>query len=472
MADVTTPPSAALQAAQARVAKLAALGDKAPKLQEVVAFGPGAVERWQWANGVQLLLAADAQAPVVAVHSWLAVGSADEPPGQTGLAHLLEHLMFKATATQPAGSFDRLLEGHGASANAATWLDWTMYHQVVPATVVPQVLQLEADRLVHLKLSANAVKSELEVVKNERREVVDSDPDGQVAEALAKLVYGAHPYGHPTVGWAADLETATKDTVIAFYKARYAAANLTLVVAGGFDPEAVLTAVANQYAALPAVTVPARVVPPKLAPSPVRQMAMTLDAHASWVAMAWPTVALGHRDHMALAVLAEALCGADSARWHKLLVDDKQVASDVRCHQSELRLTGALELHATLRPGKTAAEALAVLDAAAAALVGAEPLQETEIAAAKNRMKTDVWRELASVDGRADVLGRAWATTGQLQSATQWAELVAAQSAATVNAAAKTWCKANERRAVLADPAPPASARKRGNRAVAVAGPR
>ncbi|MBM4343023.1 MAG: insulinase family protein [Deltaproteobacteria bacterium] len=457
-ADVGTSTSGANMAvAETRAAQLAAAGVRGIRPIEVVPFGPGTAERWRLDNGLHAIVAADGAAGVAAVHVWVKVGSADETAGKTGLAHLLEHLMFKGTRSRPAGVYDRELEAHGASTNAATWVDWTMYHQVVPPEVVPLVVQMEADRFVHLNLTAAGVRSELAVVQNERRETVDSDPDGLVAEHLGRLVHGGGPYGHPVIGWAADLAALKRDDVMAFYRQRYVPGNAAVVVAGTFDPTAVLAEIVHSFGGIAALPPPDR---PQCAHGGARltaevRQAVAIDARAARLAVAWPTVPRDHADAPALELLAEALCGAASARLDRLLIDDKRLASDVNCHQDDTRLPGAFDVWVTLRPGRTASEALTALDAAVAALVGPSPLTAEELDLARVRATTGLYRQLASADGRADVLGQTWAVAGSLAAHGQWWQRMAQVSPAEVAAAARRWIGAPGRAVVLADPAPP-----------------
>lgn len=447
-----------------RAAQLQAAGVTGLSFVRSMAFGPAMVEVWQLANGLQLLLARDTAAHVAAVHTWVKTGSADEVAGKSGLAHLFEHLMFKSTTTRPAGTFDRELERFGASANAATWYDWTMYHEVVPAAQVAMAIELEADRLDALALTPAAVRSELEVVRNERRETVDDDPDGQVDEALWRAAFGEHPYGRPVIGSASDLERLGLDDAVAFYRARYVPAHIALVVVGGFDPDAVLRAAAQHHGSLRATASAANRPPPPQAKTVAAQVDLPIDASAARLAVAWRTVSLSHADHAALALAAEALCGADSARWYRTLVDDERIASAVSCTQSDLRLDGLFEVRLTLRPGQRAKDAERRVDALLQAVLGAQPLSDAEVRGARLRLQTGRLRELASVDGRAEVLGSTWATRADLADGERWWQRLLTVSAAEANQALRRWLVAGSRVTVRAEPAapPPPSTLRRG----------
>src|SRR5262249_21634252 len=152
-----------------------------------------------------ILVLPDASAPVVSVQTWFRVGSRHERPGKTGIAHLFEHLMFNQTEHLQAGEFDRRMETAGGETNAATWVDWTYYRDNLPASALGLALELEADRMQHLTLTAVQLESEREVVANERRFRVDDDVDGFLAEQIYRMAFKDHPYHWPTIGWMEDI---------------------------------------------------------------------------------------------------------------------------------------------------------------------------------------------------------------------------------------------------------------------------
>ncbi len=158
-------------------------------------------------NGLRVLLLEDHAAPLVAYHTWFRVGSRHEEPGKTGLAHFFEHMMFNETSSFPQGEFDRLIDAAGGESNAATWIDWTYYHEALPADELPLAIRLESDRMANLVVRAPQVESEREVVMNERRMSVEDDVYGATGEALHALAFGReHPHGWPTIGWMDDIK--------------------------------------------------------------------------------------------------------------------------------------------------------------------------------------------------------------------------------------------------------------------------
>ena len=429
-------------------------GKPALRLVEVTPFGAGVVQHWQLSNGLRVLLAPDASAPVVALHTWVRVGSANEVAGKTGLAHLFEHLMFKSTRTRPAGTFDRVLEQLGASANAMTSFDWTAFHETVPPQHLATVLELEADRLTQLDLTAAALRSELEVVRNERREVVDNDADGVVDEALHKAIYGEHPYGHPTIGTAEDLEKLSLADAKDFHRQFYTPGRVTLVLAGGFDPALVLRDIARLYLHIPAGKDAAEGKP---AAPPAKGSLITteIDAGAERLAIAWRIVPGDHADHPALSVLAEVLFNADSARLQRKLVHDLQLASAASGSVTQTKLVGLFDVHVVLAPGKHARDALAAVDAGITALCSDKPVSEAELAAAKNRLRMEHFRELTGVDGRAETLGVQWTAFGDLAGHARWWQAVAIVSTSDLHRVARSWLQKGTRAIVIGTPPEP-----------------
>ena len=215
-------------------------------------FGPHlSIKLWRLDNGLTLLGLRDTAAPVVSYHTWFDVGSRHERAGERGMAHFFEHLMFLGTERNPFGLFDRKLEEVGAESNAATWLDFTSYHENLPAAELPLVVELESDRLAHLDVSPEQIDSEREVVLSEYRDRLVDDVLGRARAKLYRLAFPNHPYGHPTLGVPEDLRAAGKAEVQAFHRRFYHAANTTLVVVGDYEEEALLGLVAGAYGHLP-----------------------------------------------------------------------------------------------------------------------------------------------------------------------------------------------------------------------------
>ncbi len=215
-------------------------------------------------NGLQAVVIEDHRAPAVVHMLWYKVGAADEPAGISGIAHLLEHLMFKGTDTVAPGEFSRVVEANGGSDNAFTSWDYTAYFQRVAADLLPDMMALEADRMANLVLTPELVTPEVSVVVEERAQRVDSDPEALFREQKRALQFVNHPYGRPIIGWLEEVAALGRTEALDFYAEHYAPNNAVLVVAGDVTPEEVQAMAEATYGQIPAnPSLPERVRPPE-----------------------------------------------------------------------------------------------------------------------------------------------------------------------------------------------------------------
>ena len=368
------------------------------------AFGPEAVHRWRLGNGLTVLVLTDASAPVTAYYTWFNVGSRHERPGKTGLAHLFEHLMFGETAHLGAGVFDRKLEESGAETNAATWVDWTYYHELLPADRVRLAVKLEAERMQHLVLRDPQVASEKEVVANERRYRVDDDVEGIANEMLYKAAFERHPYGWPTIGWMQDIQGFTPEDCTAFYRTYYAPNNATVVVVGDVRERSLLLSIRDAYGAIPSQPVPAEDILPEPTQLAERRLELKRPAASEKLLIAFKGPALGDADHATLSVLSEVLFGGRAARLYRTLVVDRELALDLRGWVSTFRDPGLFECWATARGSHTAEEIRPVMDEAFARARD-EVVGEDELARAKARLELGSLQQLETMAGKAEQIG-------------------------------------------------------------------
>ena len=239
------------------------------------------VADFKLANGMEVVVIPDHRAPVVTHMVWYRVGAADEVSGKSGLAHFLEHLMFKGTTKHPPGEFDHLIDINGGEGNAFTTSDYTAFFQRIASDRLGLMMELEADRMQNLVLTDENVLPELQVVREERRERTDNDPSALLSEQVDAALYTAHPYGKPVIGWMSEVAKLTKDDAVAFYKAHYTPANAILVVAGDATPEQVKTLAEKYYGPLKNTFTPgARVRTQEPDPIAARRVTMS-DARAS-----------------------------------------------------------------------------------------------------------------------------------------------------------------------------------------------
>jgi zinc protease len=367
-------------------------------------FGRDSIHRWRLGNGLTVLILVDASAPVVAFHTWYCVGSRHERPGNTGLAHLFEHLMFGETENLGAGVFDRKLEESGAETNAATWVDWTYYHELLPADRIKLVLKLEAERMQHLVLREPQVASEKEVVANERRYRVDDDVEGAANELLYKTAFERHPYQWPTIGWMADIQGFSPEDCAAFYRTYYAPNNATLVVVGDVRERQLLSAIAEAYGGISSQTIPAEDVEPEGHQLAERRLEIRKPTASEKLLVAFKGPALGDADHATLSVLCEVLFGGRSSRLYRALVIERELAIEVRGWVSTFRDPGLFECWITAREKHSADELQPVLDAALER-VRADVVSDDELARAKARLELGSLQQLETVGGKAEQIG-------------------------------------------------------------------
>ncbi|HEX5594909.1 MAG TPA: pitrilysin family protein [Micromonosporaceae bacterium] len=373
---------------------------------------PWPIETSTLENGLRVVVSPDHSAPVVAVNLWYDVGSRHEPEGQTGFAHLFEHLMFEGSVNVAKTEHMKLIQGCGGSLNATTNPDRTNYFETVPAEHLELALWLEADRMGGLvpALVEETLDNQRDVVKNERRQRYENVPYGDAWLRLLPLLYPpGHPYHHPTIGSMADLNAAALPTFQAFHSTYYAPNNAVLSVVGDAEPAEVFT-LAEKYFG--------RLAPrPDIPPAPAGTVVPTgVPARETVVAdVPAPRLYLAHRTHPfggepydAVTVLAAVLGSGRGSRLYQLLVDGARLAQpdNIAAYGVDLAHAPApLIATATARPGVTADE----LEAGLVAVVdeiAADGVTETELERAHALLTSAWWRFVSTVEGRADALSR------------------------------------------------------------------
>lgn len=372
---------------------------------ETLPFGAGLViERFRLNNGLQLLVCEDRSAPVIAFHTWFRVGSRNERPGKTGLAHLFEHLMFNETEKLKAGDFDRKLEEAGAESNASTWLDWTQYNVSVPKSQLGLVVSLEAERMSHLVLRDPQVDSEKEVVANERRYRVDDDVEGTVNEHLWAAAFERHPYRWPTIGSMEDILAFTTEDCRRFYETFYAPNNATLVVVGDLREGPLLQRIGRAYGHIPPSELAVDDIWPELPQTAERRSELEQPTPTQKLVMGYRAPAFGDADYVALSLLVEVLVGGRASRLHHRLVRQLELANEVRGYVGPFRDPGLTEFYLAARPGVVAEELLKVFDDEIQRTLR-EPVTQAEIDRACARSELGLLGGLTSVDGMASTIG-------------------------------------------------------------------
>ena len=407
--------------------------------------------RWRLDNGLGVIAVVDRAAPIVSYQTWYRVGSRHELPGQTGLAHLFEHLMFNQTETLLPGEFDRVVERTGGESNAATWVDWTHYRLSLPAAELPLAVRLESERMSRLVLSPETVEPERDVVTNERRERVEDDVDGWLDEQLMATAFDVHPYRWPTIGWMADIRGVDLDAIRAFYRRWYAPDNATVVVVGDVDERHLLELVQAAYGAL----APARLAPPAVVEEPPQQGERVRRARrpigSDRVLLGWKAVGQGHPDWAPLELLTTLLAGSPSSRLHRRLVIERELASSVDVQLTPFRDPSLLRVAVTCARGHRAEESLVEIDRVIADLAARGP-DEAEVQKAKNLAETDFWAALVDADGKAEALGHHETALGDFRTLTELGDRLAAVSADDLQRVARTYLVPRTRTVIVAEP--------------------
>lgn len=340
------------------------------------------------ANGLTVLTLEDRATPTVSLQIWVRVGSGDEARF-TGIAHLFEHMMFlgsKNLAKLGPEAYTRLVEARGGRINAYTSRDVTVYFEDVAPEHLPLMIALEGERFANLQVTDEALRAERQVVMEERRLRSENDPEGMAFESLMTLIYQAHPYRIPTVGWQSDLERVTAADCQAFWETYYAANNLVIAIAGDFDTAQALALIEQHFGSLRR----AQVIPRNPQEEPEQDGERRAVAHfavqAPIVLAGYPAPPTGHADSDALDVAAGALATGRTSRLYRALVFDAPLALAPQAFYWELQRAGVFVAGATLRPGVDVAKAEAALYAQIAALAAAPPSPE-ELARAKRALE-------------------------------------------------------------------------------------
>ncbi len=369
------------------------------------------VERFSLPNGLRVVLSEDHALPVVAVNLWYDVGSRNEVPGRTGLAHLFEHMMFQGSVNVSGTGHIAYIERAGGTVNGSTWLDRTNYYQSLPASHLELALWLESDRMGFYlpALTQEKFENQRDVVKNERRQRVDNAPYGDWDERLQRLVYPpGHPYHHPVIGSMDDLDAATLDDVADFFRTFYAPNNAVLSLCGDFDPARAREWIERYFGPIPqGPPVPPLPGTPILEPlrigHEVRER-VEAEVAAPRVYAAFRVPPYGTPEYYAADVLSEVLAGGKSARLYRTLVRERRVARGVAAFVFPV-VTGAalLVLRASVPegadPDAVEAELLEEL-----ARVGREGPGADELERARTGLEARRSLELQKVSERADQL--------------------------------------------------------------------
>lgn len=396
-------------------------------------------------NGLEVVVVSDHRAPVVTHMVWYRVGAADEPRGKSGIAHFLEHLMFKGTDKFGPGEASRIIARIGGNENAFTSQDYTAYYQTVAPAKLETVMEIEADRMVNLKLSEEHVIAERDVVLEERRTRTDNSDAGKFREQVNAAMYLAYPYRIPIIGWEHEIRELSQDDAIAFYKRWYAPNNAILVVAGDVTQDTVRTLAEKHYGPIARRPIAGRdrvKEPPQLAP---RRLSMTSpqigQARFARRYLA-PSHSHGASDHkLALEVLTEILGGGTTSRLYRALVFDAKVAvSAGSWYGGDDIGPSTFGFYGSPVDGKTVGDVEAAIDAEIEKLLR-DGVRDDEIASAIKRLTRSAIFARDSVTAPARIIGAALALGRTIDDIESWPERVAKVTADDVLAAARATLK-------------------------------
>ncbi len=402
------------------------------------AVGPRlSVSEHTLANGMKILIHEDHDIPNVAMYLFYKIGSRNERPGTTGISHFFEHMMFNGAKKYGPKQFDIVMERHGGANNAYTTRDITAYTDWFPREALEIIFDLEADRIQNLRFDPKIIESERGVVYNERKMAVDNSNRGTLYEQLNAAAYTAHPYGWPVVGWASDIESWTMEDLEQHFRMGYAPNNCVVVITGDVTPDEVLKLAKKYFEPIPRHDPP----PPVRTKEPVQQGERRVEvrrpAQLPHLLVSYHVPETRHPDYYPLEVLGAILTEGRSSRLYRRLVDGGLAISVDYSHDLSLD-PGQFIFSVRPRSGVEVAEIEKALyeelDKA-----GAEGVSARELEKAKNLLLVDLYDEMKTIAGKANLIGRAEIYFGDYRKIFTFDEQLAAVSAEDVQRVARQY---------------------------------
>ncbi len=404
------------------------------------------VESFRLGNGLDVVVVSDRRAPVVTHMVWYRNGSADDPAGKSGIAHFLEHLMFKGTQRWPAGEFSKIVAGFGGQENAFTSYDYTAYFQRVPKEHLRAMMDYEADRMTGLSFDESVVGPERDVVLEERRMRVDSDPAAQLGEEFSASLFFHHPYGTPIIGWEHEIERLNRDDAFAYYQRFYTPENAILVVAGDTDAAEVRSLAEDTYGRIAARgAAPVRERPIEPDPRASRRVQLNdprvqqPSLRSGWLT---PTYTSGTAEEVfALELVAEILGGGTTSRLYRRLCAEDELAAGASAYfMGSMVDRAAFQLSVSPRPGVAMATLESGLDAALAAFLADGP-SELELARARTRLVAETVFARDNQASLARIFGSALAVGETVADVLAWPQRIEAVPREAVVEAARRYLR-------------------------------
>ncbi|HEY1555148.1 MAG TPA: pitrilysin family protein [Kofleriaceae bacterium] len=396
------------------------------------------VETHRLDNGLTVHVAAGHPSPVVALQAWVGTGSADEAPAVAGVAHVLEHMLFKGSSAFGVGELSRAIERAGGEINAWTAFDHTVYHAVLARDHADVAIDALGDALTAPRVEPHELERERRVILEEIRQGGD-DPARSVAQSLFAAAYVAHPYRRPVIGTADSVQRLGERELVEFFRSYYVADNVTLVVAGDVDPARIVRGIEKRFRAMPSGRPARRAVDEPMQASP-RAVAAARDVSEAYVAVGFHVPAARHPDLAALDVAAILLGETESARFVRRLRDRDELVTGASAHVHALRDPGLFVLSATA-PVRTAERAVGALVAEALALV--DELPDDELIKARVAAEAGLVRQLETAQGRARAIGWNASVAGDPQFAHVYLDRIRAVRRHDVAAAVRRYLRAD-----------------------------
>ncbi len=429
---------------QARAAALALFALTLASLLPAPATAAPDVSTFRLANGLEVVVVPDRRTPVVTHMLWYKVGAADEPPGKSGIAHFLEHLLFKGTEKNPAGRFSQTVAALGGQENAFTSSDYTGYFQRTSREHLKTLMEFEADRMTGLVLTDDDVKPELKVVLEEWNQRVGNNPAAQLGEQIEAALYLNHPYGRPVIGWRHEVEALTREDAIEFYRRFYTPNNAVLVVAGDVTADEVKALAEQTYGKVrPTREIGPRIRPQEPTPRAMRHVTLAdprvqqPSLQRAYLVPSAATAKPGESE--ALEVLAHILGSGTTSRLYNTLVVERGVAVSAGGWYSGSALDQTrLLVYGSPKPGTSLVQLEEAIDAVIDDLL-ARGVTAQELERSRNRLIAD---EIYAQDSQATMArwyGVALTTGSTVERVRTWPDRIRAVTVEQVNAAARAW---------------------------------
>ena len=362
------------------------------------------VEKHVLDNGLVVLLREDHSVPAVSFWQWFKVGSRNERPGITGISHYFEHMMFNGSENVPPKEYDRIVESNGGVSNAFTSRDMTPYFEDMASDRVEVLFEIDSDRMRKLTLEPDVLKSEIEVVKEERRLRTDNSIFGMLDEQLFAVAFNASTYRWPVVGWMGDLNNMTREDLVEYFHTYYAPNNCILVLVGDFDSEWALAKIKEYFEDIPAHDPPAEPVNSEPEQKGERRVNVHYPAQQVVFMGGYKVPGVDSEDTYVLDVLSSILGDGESSRFHQSLVYEKQIALAAGTYFATRIQPGLWEYWAMMKPGETAEAGEAAIYEAIEKIKTEGPTEQ-ELQKAKNLLEADFVKGMKTNNGVGQTLG-------------------------------------------------------------------